>query len=93
MALDPHDTATTMIPGVPIVPPKPPRTSAEQRMRTSGFQLASKRPSCGNCSQCDVRLHHTGSYLESQTLYCLRNRFNVGKHSICNDYERQGRKP
>jgi len=88
MALDPHDGATALLPGVTPAPIKPPRTNYDDRMRASGFKFASKRDSCGNCKHCDARLHNTGSFCESQTFYCDLHRFTVGKHAICNDHER-----
>lgn len=87
MALDPHDTNTATLPGVPTKPERPKRTNEDQRKKFCGYQMASQRASCARCINVDQRLHNTGSAFESQTLYCKQHRFNVGKHAICTDYQ------
>ncbi len=89
MALDPHDTATALIPGIPPLPIWPPRTNAEQRLKAAGYQSARTRPACANCKHVDERCHNTGSDFESQTTYCTRHRAEVKKRAICGDWNKR----
>lgn len=85
--IDAHDTATQLLPGVAAKPPMPRRTNETQRKTACRYLLASKRPSCQRCEHVDARCHNTGSDYETQTMYCTKHRFNVGKHAVCQDYE------
>lgn len=48
--IDATDNVTRTLPGVPVAPPAPVRTTAAERMAAAGYEGPKDRWCCGNCT-------------------------------------------
>lgn len=75
-----HDTLTAELPGIPLAPVKPPRTTQAQRIERMGYQGPKERKRCENC------VYATWASDDLWAIRCDAGDFPVLRGGLCNEW-------